>query len=77
MIRAVYRDGSIRPIDPVPARWSEGKELEIEEAANSDSLAHIDRWVAELEGQISRLDDTEDWSQFEAALSAQVSPSAV
>lgn len=31
MIRAVYREGSIQPVDPLPSGWREGQELEVRE----------------------------------------------
>lgn len=30
MIKAVYRDGVIQPVDPVPPDWTEGQELQIQ-----------------------------------------------
>ena len=30
MIKAVYRDGAIHPVDPVPPDWTEGQELQIQ-----------------------------------------------
>jgi predicted DNA-binding antitoxin AbrB/MazE fold protein len=31
MIKAVYQDGVIRPIDPVPSDWRDGQELQIQQ----------------------------------------------
>ena len=31
MIRAVYRKGTIQPLDPLPADWQDGQELEVRE----------------------------------------------
>ncbi|MEO8498218.1 MAG: hypothetical protein ABI614_24395 [Planctomycetota bacterium] len=30
MIKAVYRDGVIQPVDPVPPEWTDGQELQIQ-----------------------------------------------
>jgi hypothetical protein len=31
MIKAIYRDGVIHPVDPVPPDWTEGQELRIQQ----------------------------------------------
>ena len=38
MIKAVYQDGVIRPIDPVPPDWTDGRELQVQET----NVSHVD-----------------------------------
>ncbi len=65
MIRAIDRDGKIEPLDPRPAHWGEGRELQIIEAEPSDDPEEIEKWWNELR---NGPDDPEDWQRFEAAL---------
>ena len=48
MIRAIFRDGMIQPLDPLPAGWGEGQELQIIEGEPSDDPEVIERWWKEL-----------------------------
>jgi predicted DNA-binding antitoxin AbrB/MazE fold protein len=52
MIRAVYRNGVIYPIEPVPAEWSDGQEVRVERDFDepSDDPTEIDRWDQECRG---------------------------
>jgi hypothetical protein len=68
MIRAIFRDGKIEPLDPLPAHWGEGRELQIIEAEPSDDPEEIERWWKELNDFRNEPDDPEDWQRFEAAL---------
>ncbi len=36
MIKAVYHEGVIRPVDPVPADWKDGEELQVQQALATD-----------------------------------------
>ena len=47
MIRAVYRDGAIQPLDEVPADWQEGQELEIRAMQPCEAAADTDDWINE------------------------------
>jgi hypothetical protein len=48
MIRAIIQNGEIRPTEPLPADWRDGREVIVEEAerALSDDL---DEWYRELQ----------------------------
>jgi hypothetical protein len=39
VIKAVYRDGKIHPLDPVPADWTDGQRLQIQPAATARELS--------------------------------------
>jgi predicted DNA-binding antitoxin AbrB/MazE fold protein len=36
MIKAVYHDGVIHPVDPVPLDWKDGQELDVQKALATD-----------------------------------------
>src|SRR5438477_11211477 len=49
MIRGVYCNGVIHPIEPVPPEWEDGQEVRVEWGYDepSDDPQEIDRWDAE------------------------------
>jgi predicted DNA-binding antitoxin AbrB/MazE fold protein len=47
MIRAVYRNGAIKPLDEVPPDWREGQELEIRTLPKRDAVSDTDDWINE------------------------------
>jgi hypothetical protein len=47
MIRAVYRNGTIEPVDEVPADWQEGAELEVRPLPKRDAVSDTDDWISE------------------------------
>lgn len=68
MIRAIFRDGMIHPLDPVPTGWREGQELPITEGEPSDDPEAIERWSRELSAISQRSYDPAEWERFESAL---------
>ena len=49
MVKAVVRNGEIRPLEPLPADWQEGQPLRVEKAdAGEMSVEEIDRDFAVL-----------------------------
>jgi len=67
MIRAVYRDGRIQPLDGIPAEWREGDELVVEAVGDEAPMESFDDWAAELKAATEGISD-EDHEQFMAAL---------
>lgn len=67
-IRAVIEGGQVRPLEPLPAAWADGRELRID-AADPDP-GDIDAWARDLDDRAARLDDPREWERIEAALSA-------
>jgi hypothetical protein len=51
MPKAVLKNGVIVPLEPLPAEWRDGKELEVRESVPSelDTDAGEDSWLAEME----------------------------
>jgi hypothetical protein len=53
MVKAVLKNGTIQPLEPLPANWVEGSELEVEEARRPDSPEEADRWYQQLEALVA------------------------
>jgi predicted DNA-binding antitoxin AbrB/MazE fold protein len=51
MIKAIYRDGVIQPVDPVPLDWPEGQELQIQRLQASSADVELRRQFESLSGQ--------------------------
>jgi hypothetical protein len=68
MIRAVYRSGSIQPLEAVPGTWREGEELLVQEAADvAPTLEAIDAWAADVSSATAKISD-DDHDRFMAIL---------
>jgi hypothetical protein len=69
MIRAVVRNGTIQPLEPMPAEWSDGREVLVHDAqaASGDSPEAIDHWYQELEALCAH-GDLEDDERLREAL---------
>ena len=67
MIRAVFRKGTIQPLDAVPADWREGDELIVDALPGSESSESLDQWAAEVRAATDKISD-EDHDQLMAAL---------
>src|SRR2546423_13312810 len=70
MIRAVYRNGTVQPLDDIPADWLEGEELAVEQTGGKlapEELAEFDDWVAEINAAAARISH-EDHERMAAAL---------
>jgi hypothetical protein len=48
MIRAILKNGKIKPMDKLPEHWHEGQELIVEGAEPSGNPAVIKKWYAKL-----------------------------
>jgi len=66
MIRAIYRDGAIRPLDEVPSTWLDGRELIVAECVGNELHETIEQWAAEMDAAAT-LED-EDHDRFMKAL---------
>jgi hypothetical protein len=68
MIRAIFRDGQIQPLDPLPIYWGDGQELQITEIEPIDDPEAIERWCRELDSIANRPDDPAEWERMKSAL---------
>jgi hypothetical protein len=71
MVKAVVKQGEIRPLEPLPADWRDGQPLRVEKA-DSDDLGEppteeIDRDFAML-ANLCAANDTADEEQLERVL---------
>jgi hypothetical protein len=69
MIRAVLKNGKIRPLQKLPRNWRDGQELTVESNEPSDDPEDIERWYAER--QKSRGIPAADHRRLQKALAEQ------
>ena len=49
MIKAVLKNGSIQPLDPIPSEWVDGQELVVEDSASVPTERELLEWDQEIE----------------------------
>jgi hypothetical protein len=59
---------SMRPLEPLPAEWVDGRELRVLEAGTLEEPEEPDTWSAEMDTLAAELADPEDWARIEGAL---------
>jgi hypothetical protein len=68
MIRAVVDNGSLRPLDPLPPEWQDGRELTVSESLEREPES-FEQWQRELEALIAEIpDDPEDRQRMQQVL---------
>ena len=68
MVKAVVRDGEIRPLEPLPADWREGQPLRVEKAEDGEmAVDEIDHDFAVL-AKLCETSEPEDEEQLEQRL---------
>ena len=70
MIRAILKNGHIRPVDELPESWSEGQELIVDSCEPSDDPEKITRWFEKLRYLSSEIPRS-DHERLAAALAEQ------
>jgi hypothetical protein len=70
MIRALIKNGVLKPLDPLPPEWRDGRTVEITgDVASEEDSEGLDEWYHELEQAIAIDPMTpDDVRQLEAAL---------
>jgi hypothetical protein len=48
MIRAIVQNGQVRPLEPLPAEWNEGRHVIVEDA-DLTSVEELEDWYRELQ----------------------------
>ena len=66
MIRAVVRNGTIHPIEPMPSEWVDGREVVVEDAESPKLVEDIDRWYRELQADATAIEPADDLTLQEA-----------
>jgi len=67
MIRAVVQNGLIRPLEPLPAEWTEGRRAVVEDA-DSTSVEELDGWYRELQRLGPAEYEPGEWQRVQAVL---------
>jgi hypothetical protein len=55
MIRAVYRDGKLEPLEAVPEGWHDGDRLVVQQEETIPTAEGLERWAAEVEEAAARI----------------------
>jgi hypothetical protein len=67
MIRAIIQNGQIHPLDPLPAGWTEGRQVIVEEAEPTSS-ADLGQWYRELQELGPAQYEPGEWESVQATL---------
>ena len=67
MIRAVVQNGLIRPLEPLPAEWTEGRRVVVEDA-DSTSVEELEGWYRELQRLGPAEYEPGEWQRVQAVL---------
>jgi hypothetical protein len=67
MIRAILKDGVIRPAEPLPPDWQDGQELLVDRQSPAFDAQDIDQWAKDLD-EGARDMTPEDGAALERAL---------
>lgn len=68
MIKAVFRNGKIEPIEAIPSEWREDEELFVQSVGNPNiSQESLDEWAADVKAATANISD-EDHDAFMAAI---------
>lgn len=70
MIRAILKNGKIKPVDELPEHWREGQELIVDGGDPSDDPADLKKWYEELIALSAQI-PTADHERLAAALAEQ------
>lgn len=69
MLRAVLKNGLIHPLDPLPPEWTDGRELQVNDAQEqNESPEAIDRWFRRLQALEPPLDDPKEIEKMQVFL---------
>ena len=67
MIRAIIQNGQIHPLDPLPANWTEGRQVIVEEAETTTS-DDLEEWYRELHELGPSQYEPGEWERVQATL---------
>lgn len=67
MIRAIIEDGQIRPLDPLPTEWIEGRRVIVEDAESTPS-DDLEEWYRELQELGPARYEPGEWERVQATL---------
>jgi hypothetical protein len=67
MIRAIIENGQIRPLDPLPAEWNDGREVIVEDA-ESTTAEELEAWYRELKRMGPAEYEPGEWQHMQEVL---------
>ena len=67
MIRAVFKGGSIHPVDPLPPDWRDGERLVVDQADGCLPAGELDRWARDVAEAAAAI-PSGDFEQLASAL---------
>jgi hypothetical protein len=67
MIRAIIQNGQIRPLEPLPAEWTEGRQVIVEDAESTPS-DDLEQWYRELQELGPAQFEPGEWERVQATL---------
>ena len=67
MIKAVLKNGTIQPLEPIPSEWDDGVELQVEAADSPDTPEVIRSWYEDLNRLAAKI-APKDMERLESAL---------
>lgn len=67
MIRAIIENGQIHPLDPLPANWTEGRTVIVEEA-DSTGTVDLEEWSRELQELGPAQYEPGEWERVQTTL---------
>lgn len=67
MVRAIIEDGVIRPLGTLPAHWTDGLELVIDEMVTPASPEDLESWSREVAALAAEI-PADDFERMETAL---------
>jgi hypothetical protein len=59
MIKAVWKQGTIQPLDPVPDYWTDGQRLVIESIDEATEAALGDSWSEAVEHEMTSISEAD------------------
>jgi hypothetical protein len=67
MIRAIVQNGEIRPLEPLPAEWSNGRHVIVEDA-DVASVEELEAWYRELQSLGPAEYEPGEWQHMQEVL---------
>jgi hypothetical protein len=69
MIRAIIQNGQIRPLDPLPPEWTEGRRVIVAEADSaSGPVDDLEEWYRELQDLGPAAYEPGEWERVQSIL---------
>jgi hypothetical protein len=67
-IRAIIENGQIHPVHPLPAEWTEGRQVIVEDAESAPPSDDLEEWYRELQELGPGQFEPGEWERVQATL---------